>query len=669
MTGVFVNYRTDDGEWPARMIAKELAARFGADQVFFASSSIAPGEDFAAEIRRRVLASDVLLAVIGTRWLAGAPRKIDNPDDWVRQELRLAFEHGIRVVPVFVDDAPRLTNADLPADIAKLAGIQYLRVRYRHTSDVIELVNELMYLLPTGPAEPWRVCVRDTQGRVLGAGVALGDQHVLTCAHTLPDTDVVVEFVGLRDHPSGHARVVPEWCVRPLAEQRGDVALLELVQPRRASAGATLRRMALSWDRSVRVCGFPPGHDGGVHTRALLTGDDGPGGEWLRMSTRQGEHDIRDGFRGAGVVDERTGEVLGVVVGDQEGESGRSWMIPVETILHHLPRVREWVTGDVGSDRVFHRRPVAGEVSGDRVKVISEWLSRRDSGDRLSIASPVETAATVQVVTESTPDGAAASFVDLAIDVADQTVDDVALRVLDRSGTPRDDMVQPSEQLAVGVPPMTIVVTGIDDAKDPNALLEQVFRSLLRQGCRLLLAFADSSPRLPVVREWRVGTLADRLRRLGEQIEAIESIERELVSLRRQVRYHGRIDYRASVLTVAFTVVRDVAESAAEGLAFEMLDRSERKAAAALREATRIRDQLREDLADRAALRGELNAYQAKANDDGLTEVEDLDTAYRAAYEQLWQAPTDLAEAEEAVRRYRHVIHGYGGKRPAEGRS
>jgi serine protease Do len=385
------------------------------------------------------------------------------------------------------------------------------------------------------------------------------------------------------------------------------------------------------------------------------------------MSTRQGEHDIRDGFRGAGVVDERTGEVLGVVVGDQEGESGRSWMIPVETILHHLPRVREWVTGDVGTDQVFHNQN-ADDVSGDQLKITSEWVSRRDSGDRLSIVTPAEATATVQRIRESNPDGAAVSDIDLAIDVTNQTVDDVARRVLDRSGTPLNDTIRPIDQLSGGVPPMTIVGIGIDAAKDPRALLEQVFRFLLQQGCRLLLAIPDGSPNLPVVRDWRIGTLADRLRRLGERIEAIEDIERELISLRRRVVYNGRIDFRASVLTVAVAVVHDVAQSAEE-LAFEMLDRAEQKAAAALREATPIRDQLREDLADVKALRGELNAYEAKANDDGLTEVEELDTAYRAAYEQLWQPPTDVATAQEAVRHYRHVIRAHSGNRPGGGRS
>jgi serine protease Do len=663
VTGVFVNYRTDDGEWPARMIFKELAARFGTDQVFYASESIPPGVDFAAEIERRVLGSDVVLAVIGSRWLAGVDgrRKIDDPDDWVRRELRLALDNGITVVPVLVDDTPRLTDVDLPADIDKLRRLQYLRVRYRHNSDVIELVNQLMYLLPTGPAEPWRVCLRDAEGRVRGAGVALGDQHVLTCAHVLPDGEVTAEFVGLRDGPSGRARVVRGWHVPRRTERRGDVALLELAEPRRTGAGAALRRMALSWDRSVRVCGFPAGLEGGVYTRALLAGDDSAGGEWLRMDTRPGEQRVRAGFGGAGVVDERTGEVLGIVVGEHTGAAGESWMIPVETILHHLPRVREWVTGDAGTDQAFHTRHAA-DVSGDQLKITSEWVSRRDSGDRLSIVRPEEATATVRLITESTPDGSAVRNIDLAIDVTNQTVDAVARRVLDRSGTPLHDTVAPVEQLAAGVPPMTIVGIGIDAAQDPKALLEQVFLTLLRQGCRLLLAIPDGSPNLPVVREWRIGTLADRLRGLGEQIEAIENIERDLVSLRQRVRYHGTVDYRASVLAVAFAVARDVAESDAEDLAFEMLDRAERKAASALRKAAKEWDELQEALADLTALRGELNAYQAKADDDGLTEVDEVVAAYRAAYERLWQTPVDLADAQEAVRHYRHVIRAQGAR-------
>src|SRR5689334_21346169 len=162
MGGVFVNYRTGDAEWAALLIDRELRTRFGADQVFYASRSIQAGDDFAREIERRLANSDVLLAVIGDRWLETddtGRRKIDDPDDWVRHEIRTAFAHDVRVIPILLDDTPVVPKNGLPDDIAALATCQYLRLRHHDRDDheVAALVNDLTWLLPPRTAEPWRV--------------------------------------------------------------------------------------------------------------------------------------------------------------------------------------------------------------------------------------------------------------------------------------------------------------------------------------------------------------------------------------------------------------------------------------------------------------------------------------------------------------------------------
>lgn len=158
MGGIFVNYRTGDGDWAATLIARELTTRFGADNVFFASRSIRLGEDFAERIMAGLLRSDVLLAVIGHRWATltgpdGRPR-VDDPEDWVHREIAESFKHDIRVVPVFLDGRGRLSEADLPVAISRLARCQYLRLHHRNDDhDITRLLDELTTLLP-GPAAP-----------------------------------------------------------------------------------------------------------------------------------------------------------------------------------------------------------------------------------------------------------------------------------------------------------------------------------------------------------------------------------------------------------------------------------------------------------------------------------------------------------------------------------
>ncbi|SDY98731.1 WD40 repeat [Amycolatopsis xylanica] len=153
MGGVFVNYRTGDGDFAATLINRVLTARFGADQVFLASRSIRPGEDFTKKIIERLHDCDVLLAVIGARWHSVTDRQrkreLTAPDDWVHREIAEAFRHGLRVIPVFLDHAVALTEAELPDDIAALARCQFLRLSHRNDArDLSRLVDELSDLVP-----------------------------------------------------------------------------------------------------------------------------------------------------------------------------------------------------------------------------------------------------------------------------------------------------------------------------------------------------------------------------------------------------------------------------------------------------------------------------------------------------------------------------------------
>ncbi|MDX8048620.1 toll/interleukin-1 receptor domain-containing protein [Lentzea sp. BCCO 10_0798] len=153
MPGVFVNYRTGDGEWAAALVKRELSARFGAGQVFYASQSIRLGEDFSREILSGLRRCEVLLALIGPRWVNAVDRegvrRLDKPDDWVRREILEAFDCGLRVIPVLMDGIDPLREADLPDVLQRVARCQYLRIHHRSDDlDLPRLVDELVELVP-----------------------------------------------------------------------------------------------------------------------------------------------------------------------------------------------------------------------------------------------------------------------------------------------------------------------------------------------------------------------------------------------------------------------------------------------------------------------------------------------------------------------------------------
>src|SRR5215475_12951377 len=89
--GVFINYRGEDSHSYGALLHTELSRQFGPELVFLDSESIPAGDDFVTQLLGRVRRSAVVLAVIGTRWLTttgpGGGRRIDDPADWIRQEL------------------------------------------------------------------------------------------------------------------------------------------------------------------------------------------------------------------------------------------------------------------------------------------------------------------------------------------------------------------------------------------------------------------------------------------------------------------------------------------------------------------------------------------------------------------------------------------------------
>lgn len=146
MAVVFVNYRVREQGGYATLLHRELSHVFGAGQVFLASCSIPPGDDFVAEIFHTLRGCEILLAVIGPRW---SEFSADPEHDWVHREIAEAFRCGIRVIPVLVDDAELPAEAELPNGITALARCQYVRLRhYSVESDLDRLMREIKKVAP-----------------------------------------------------------------------------------------------------------------------------------------------------------------------------------------------------------------------------------------------------------------------------------------------------------------------------------------------------------------------------------------------------------------------------------------------------------------------------------------------------------------------------------------
>ncbi|HWD77850.1 MAG TPA: toll/interleukin-1 receptor domain-containing protein [Kribbella sp.] len=152
MSGIFINFRGDDGEDRAWGLDIALAHEFGRDRVFRSSRSIPAGAEFPPALLDGVGSASVVLVLIGPRWLEvmeDGSRRIDDPEDWVRKEIVEAFRLGKIVIPLLPRDV-RLPGVDvLPPDIAALATRQHFRLDYRTAEqDIADLIEKLIRIDP-----------------------------------------------------------------------------------------------------------------------------------------------------------------------------------------------------------------------------------------------------------------------------------------------------------------------------------------------------------------------------------------------------------------------------------------------------------------------------------------------------------------------------------------
>lgn len=150
MTQVFLNYRTDDEPFGVTMLDRALSQRFGSSAVFLAAKSIPPGDEWERRIFEAIDASVAMLVIIGRKWLDPENRRrLDDPTDFVRREIRHALDHdGKHVVPVRLG-VKRLSKRDLPETLADLAGRQDVEVRFRKAAiDVDHLARKLAERIP-----------------------------------------------------------------------------------------------------------------------------------------------------------------------------------------------------------------------------------------------------------------------------------------------------------------------------------------------------------------------------------------------------------------------------------------------------------------------------------------------------------------------------------------
>jgi alkylated DNA nucleotide flippase Atl1 len=239
---IFVSYRREDTRHLVGRIGDRLMDHFGDQRVFVDVDTIEPGMDFAEAIAAAVGSCQVLLALIGDRWLDSTDRKgrrkLDDSNDLVRLEVQAALERNIRVIPVLVDGVAMPTAEELPPSLAGLARRHAFELSYsRFRDDARRLVGLLDRLLAAPPPSPATVPPQRQQD------LAAEEQR-----RTTREKSTVLRLVSSGDIPDGTPLMLrPTTEVTP--EVRAAIEAWVNQDPRRGRARwYNDRRQPLAWE-------------------------------------------------------------------------------------------------------------------------------------------------------------------------------------------------------------------------------------------------------------------------------------------------------------------------------------------------------------------------------------------------------------------------------------
>lgn len=550
--------------------------------------------------------------------------------------------------------------------------------------------------------EAWQVRVCDARGNTVGAGVLLGADVVLTCAHVVSAAageespaagealSVRIESVLCRPRWSVSARVIPGCWVSEHSTQRGDVALLRLGKPVTCHSGTRLRKAPVR-DVEVRLHGFPfSGSDRvGVIAEGKLVGSTYDG-EWVEMHPHRGDRGqwVTSGFSGAGVIESGTGYVVGILVAVREA-SGQvnAWMMPAATIAGYLPAVRPFVHGVDAVDEAFEhsgedtaaappdtdvdlalrlevRRLFGGTWSGTAVitgAAGTPWLARL-----VATADPAVRQRTPDAVTS--PDAALViGAIDLALDAQGCTVREIREHIAGRFGLPGNDSGLLVDRLVHRRPPPAMVIDRVDSAHDPRQLVSELLWPLAerarRHGVRLVLGFEGQPPgdlphELSVGSEPVTGAASHRVgaEEVGQRVAKLARRENDLLDLYAEVSRLVADAVRPPPCIAPWLRVRVAVATAAELAA---IDGHVGQSLARVRRAS---DDLGRLKREHESLREILDAYCDRAESRFGAENPKVARLRTSALEMLRGGPCGLGAARSAVDAYIDAVRGQGGQ-------
>ena len=200
MPKITISYRRDDSMDITGRIFDRLTSHYGRETVFRDIDNVPPGLDFREHIRASIEESDVLMVVVGPRWMGsgrhGQPR-IRSETDYVRVEVEAALDRHIPVIPLLVGGADMPEPGQLPESIRDLAYRNAVQIDSgrdfdHHMNGLIRATDKI--LVGAGPTKPSVAAASPTSDGI--ADDEAKTAHQTTPAGRAPPSSLFLPLVG-----------------------------------------------------------------------------------------------------------------------------------------------------------------------------------------------------------------------------------------------------------------------------------------------------------------------------------------------------------------------------------------------------------------------------------------------------------------------------------------
>lgn len=193
MPRITISYRRDDSLDITGRIFDRLANHFGRQSVFRDIDSIPPGANFRQHIDRVLEQSDIVLAIVGPRWIG--PRegqsRLANAADPVRLEIETALRKDKPLVPVLVSRALMPDPDQLPESISEFAYHNAVQVDGGQDFDmhIARLIRAMERILGGNGADVEKAVIGNAAPVISASPDAAPDRSVQRAASTQSDSE------------------------------------------------------------------------------------------------------------------------------------------------------------------------------------------------------------------------------------------------------------------------------------------------------------------------------------------------------------------------------------------------------------------------------------------------------------------------------------------------